>query len=817
MTVEHAMIAQAKLRMTPGMAQKILQEEACKGCLPDLAPVPVHLEPPFWDFRRDSDIFTPGGRPWYVPAQVPDEADIARFTVWVTPELVCDWLRAERLLKQLQRCVHPLAFEIAGNESHIEFLFLCNNNEATILHAAFLGEFPDCTLTRTTDPVLGQVSIARWDKAAFREFYPPPPYSHLFTRPGELKDSPLTPFLNIMARLPEPILGVYQALFVPTRPEHNWTGHVRRLLDLEYNQATYGAMQSYQRYAQQMPSADLRGMALDADQKSHNDKPLYAAVARVVAFSDHLRDSEEYLRALDVPIGLFQHGGHALGYVTQESFRQILSPEGLRTMFLRGLSYRPGFILNSEELAGFVNLPPVPEPYKRVPVAVLDGLGSTSRNLESGTLIGYRKHADARIPIYVPELFRRNGGHLIGKPGMGKSWLIEGMLLQDIERNEGAAVIDPHGDLVERILARLPEHCLDRVIVFDPGEEDWTFLWNILASFGGKDPSRVADEITAAMHDISDGWGDRLGNIMRLTIAGVLCLEGSTLADVETLLRNTRAQREQLAKRIVATTDNPTVRRFWEANLKGYRDVDVQPALNKLGKLMAPRGVGRMLSQPISRIDFRKIMDEGGIFLANLANIGETARNVLGTVVMSSIYLAAISRNDLPEDLRKPFNVYADEGHRFIAASMTDFIQQTRKHRVNLTLAHQFLSQWKAEDIDALGTTGFTVIFGVLHKDAERLLKMHGAEIAPQDLRLFQPGDALARIGSEWVRITTAERPATVNDEIRNRAIALSREKYYCRATDTSCDSALFGHKKVRPAAVAPVEDEETDYVFDTL
>ncbi len=814
MTVERAMVARAKPHITAELARTIMQEESGKGSSLCPAPVPVELEPPFRDFHQEQDIFAPGTRPGYVPAHVPAAEDLVRFILWVTPGFVCDWARSERFLKQLQACEYSLAFEITGNESHIILSFLCDKRDATVLAAAFLGEYPECTMTIADSAPLNAIPPDWWNTAAFREFVPPPPYSHLFTRPGELRDSPFTPLLNIMARLPKSAMGLYQLLFVPVRQENNWHDHIRLLLDLEFSQAMYAGMQPYYRYAQQMPSNDLRGSALDVEQKSHNDKPLYAAVARMAVFSGCLRGSEEHLRTLSVPMNLFQHGGRPFQFVGHDVFRTALDVDAVWDMFLYGLSYRPGFILNSEELSGFVHPPPIPASRQRVvPLGILDGLAPTSAGLASGTLIGYREQAGVRWPIHIPPRYRGYHGHIIGKSGMGKSWLIEGMFLQDIQHG-GAALIDPHGDLASRLLGLIPEDCLDRVVFFDPGDDEWVFLWNVLALRSGQDPSRLADELTAAFHKISDGWGDRLGHILRQTITGVLYLEGGTLADVVTLLRSAPEERRHLVQRIIAATDNPTTKRFWEADFKGYKPADVQPVLHKLDKLMAPRGVAKMCSQPVNKIDFRRIMDEGLIFVADLSHIGADVRDILGTFITSSIYLAALSRSDIPEDRRKQFHFYADEAHRFIAGAMTDLIAQTRKHRVSITLAQQYLSQLKPEDIDALGTTGFTVVFGVLHKDAERLLRMLGAEAPPQDLLAFEPGDALARIGAEWIKVKTPERSTTPSEAIRAKAIALSREKYYCRACDLSQDPP---HRKDRIPRAMPLLDNETeaDYVFD--
>ena len=819
MSVERAMVARARPHMGASLALALLQDEVWKGCSPDLAPTPVRLEPSYRFFSGDLDALSRQVKSPYEPLPVPRQEELRSFKAWLSPDHTCNWQREERFLKELAGCAHSIAYEVTGNEGGIDLIYLCHADDAPVLAAAFAGEYPACRLEPHSRTNLDSLPVACWEAATFREYFPPPPYSHLFTRPNELGSSPLSPLLNLLSDLPCSLVGIYQVILTSVAPEHDWHRNVRLLLDVEFQQSMQEGMQPHIRYAQQLPSADLRGMALDLDSKAHNDKGLYAAVARVALIPTAPGIRSDGLASLAVFMNLFQHGGRPLQWVDQDAFAAQLAPQDVRAMFLYGLSYRPGFILNSEELSGFVHVVPVPEDLSQVtPVNRLDGLGPTSSALSTGTLIGYRKLGSQDVPIHIPDHIAERHGSLIGGSGSGKTYLLEQMVLQDINEGRGAVVLDPHGDLSMRLLGLIPEHRISRVIHFDPANRDAIPLWNPLAITDQQDPSRVSDEMLSSIHRISDGWGDRLAHLLRQVINGLLLLGDATLLDVAVLLGGKCPEKERLKKRIIAVTHNPMSARFWEFDIDGYTKADVHPVMHKLGKLLGQDTVAMMLSQPDNRFDFRRMMDNGLIFIADLSGLGPETRDTLGRFIMSFIYLAALSRSDMPADERRPFRVYVDEAHRLIGGVMTDLIAQTRKYQVSLVLAHQFLSQFRPEDNDALGTTGFNVIFNVLRKDAERLVRSIGRGVEPTELTLLERQEAFARIGTEWVKITTPMQTAQVDPELRQRIIAASQERYCFRPDQIQSASAARPRPSAHTQAIGNLDGwREEDFYYEPL
>ena len=160
---------------------------------------------------------------------------------------------------------------------------------------------------------------------------------------------------------------------------------------------------------------------------------------------------------------------------------------------------------------------------------------------------------------------------------MGKSSAMEHMILDDLNKGFGVAVIDPHGDLVERLLCLLPEGAIERTICFNPGDPDWIPLWNPLQPIAGQDVGRTADDLLGAFKSFVTGWGDRLEHLLRHAFYGLMHLPGSTLLDVANLLRNTSDESKRLRTEILQVVDNAVARPFWLHDFQKYGKDDFGP------------------------------------------------------------------------------------------------------------------------------------------------------------------------------------------------------------------------------------------------
>ena len=779
MTVGQALVAHAAPYMLAAKAKAIVEAEVSKGCVANILPNPVALEPAFNPIAVPKDIMALTDRPSWIYEKPPDHEDVVRFRVWISPDQPFDWDCFELFLRQLRLVANRVGLEIAGNQQRIAISLLCHKQDIPIVTTAFCGKLKFCKLSHLDDDPFFNVDLQAWEDIRFYDYFPSPPYSHLLTRPDELRDCPYECLIAAMANIPVPAVGIYQILFQPINPSHNWHRNIEILMDLEYIVKLVANTGTFQRYATQAPSGDLRQMAGQVETKAHNDKPFFAAALRVAVLGT-TNLTQEYLQSLAVFSSLFQHGGMPLQFITESDYKSILSPDQISQMFKLGLTYRPGFLTNSAELTGLAHFPPASiVEHLEVSIDSLDTLAVTNNNLSEGTLIGTCSIANRQQHVCIPRSMRRRHTHLIGKPGTGKSTLEEHMIIDDIKNGDGVAVLDPHGDLAEQLLGLIPEEYVDKVIYFDPSDPYWVPIWNPMQKVPGQDIGRMTDDLVGVMKSFVSGWGDRLEHILRHCIFALLHLSGSTLLDIAHLLRSGSKESEITRKIILDVVQNEEARKFWEHDFIRYRPDEFTPPKHKLSKLLVGGTVSLMLSQPNSSFNFRRIMDDGMIFIANLSKLGTEVREVLGGFILAVMHITALSRSDTPIEQRKPFQIYLDEAHRFVTDSLEDIIAETRKYAVGMTLAHQYMHQFGPQKTDALGSVGTTIVFNVDSKDAAYLSKDFKDFVKPDDIVNLEVWQAIIRCGTDIAKFTTLPPLKVPQNNFKDRIIANSRKNYY--------------------------------------
>jgi Type IV secretion-system coupling protein DNA-binding domain len=782
LSVESALIAQAQPYMVAASAREIIRNEIRKGCTPEISLSPVSLEPPYIPLWAIKDHLTGCDQLTYTPETPASHKNLKRLQVWISPDQKFDWNLSELFIKHLQILKYRVAFELSGNNENVSISFLVHQQDLPIIMAAFQGEYDLCELTPMTFSPLSKLTATKWIDIKFRDYSPPPPYSHLLTRPQEFQISPLRSLITVLSNIKAPATGFYQAVFQPVPPVHNWHRNVKMLLDFEYNIKLQDGFHAPQRYAQQSPSGDLKQMAWEVENKAHNDKPLYFTAFRLGVINAG-NQAEILLDALSTLAALYQHGGRPLSYQCEKDYAKILPRKHFTELFASGLTYRPGFLVNSLELTGMVHVPPASiSENSHVKIDVLETLPVENPELSSGTWIGTCNYAGNEDRVCLPDGPRNKHTHLIGRSGVGKSTTQEHMVLSDIEHGHGVAVLDPHGDLVERLLCLIPERHISRTIYFDPGDPDWIPIWNPLQRIPGQDIGRTADDIVQAIQSFiaRTGWGDRLEHLLRNMIFSLIHLPHGTFLDISNLLRNKSDEANILKREILKVVDNETVHQFWRHDYEKYGKDDFGPPRNKLSKLLVSNTVSLMLSQPESLFNFRDIMDQGMILLVNLSNIGSMVRGILGCFILSLLHLSALSRNRIPADQRKQFHIHCDEAHRFMTDSLEDLIAETRKFKVSLSLAHQYMSQFGKRKTDAFSSVGSTIIFNVDNRDAGYLIKDLQKKVKVEDIVSLGVGDAIARIGSDIVRFRTKPPLSISQKNFRNQIIEASHRKY-CR------------------------------------
>ena len=780
-TIEQTLIAQAGHTMIKAMGQTVIATEIQKGCEPGILPQPTALEPTYWPITTTADGTAQPALEELVVVTPPTAKELCRYRIWISPEQSFNWQCGELFLRHLSAVSHRIGWEIVGNAQHIVIILLCHRQDVPVVTTAFQAKFPQCRLSPLANPLDRLTHLNPKSPVKLYDYFPPPPYHHRLTGPQDLYMSPYESVLTALAQIPASGWGLLQLLFQPVAMEHNWHANVKTLMDFDYFIRLASDPGPVPRYPQQLPSGDLRHMASETETKAHNDKSFYFAACRLAVFGN-LDHSQMHLNCLDTFARLFQHSGRSLEHLTHEDYGDILTDNQILEMFQLGLTYRSGFLVNAAELSGLVHVPPAQifEPLT-IHTDTLDPLALFEQNLSEGTPIGHSRIADRDHRVCISPKIRSCHTHLIGKPRMGKSTLIEHMVLNDIQNGHGVAVLDPHGDLVERLLYLLPIEVAERVIYFDPGDPYWIPIWNPMQRIAGQDIGRMTDDLVSVFKSFVTGWGDRMEHLLRHAMFALLHLSRSNLRDVADLLRRGSKESETLRHLILEVVQNDLSRQFWQHDFTSYQETDFGPAQHKLSKLLLADTTNLMLSQPDSAFNFHQIMDEGLIFLGNLSNLGSEQRNVLGGFLVSIMYMTALSRSDQPNDQRQLYHIFLDEAHRFVTDSLEDILTETCKYDVSMTLAHQNLHQFdSSKKINALGNVGSTVVFNVDSSNATLLAKNFKKKIKVEDFVSLEIGDAIVRCRTDIVKIRTPEQLEISTNHARDRILDYSRA-HYCR------------------------------------
>ena len=324
-------------------------------------------------------------------------------------------------------------------------------------------------------------------------------------------------------------------------------------------------------------------------------------------------------------------------------------------------------------------------------------------------------------PFGIKQADRLMHVYAIGKTGVGKSTLVETMARGDMQAGRGFALIDPHGDLAERVRDAASPAQRDRLIYLDAADPKQPFGYNPLRRVRDDKIPLAASGLLEAMRKIwPDAWGVRMEHVLRNSLFALLERDGSTLPDILRLYSD-----KEFRKHVAARIRNEVVRAYWTEEFAHYPDrlraEAVAPIQNKLGALLTDPRLYNVLVAPKTDIRFRTLMDDGGMLLVNLAKgrLGEDGATVLGGLIVSTIGLAALSRAEMPERARRPFFLYVDEFQTFTTLSFVNMMAELRKYGVGLTLAHQHLHQLEPDIRHAvLGNAGTLISFRVGPEDA---------------------------------------------------------------------------------------------------
>ncbi|MGI8467431.1 MAG: type IV secretory system conjugative DNA transfer family protein [Pyrinomonadaceae bacterium] len=341
-----------------------------------------------------------------------------------------------------------------------------------------------------------------------------------------------------------------------------------------------------------------------------------------------------------------------------------------------------------------------------------------------------------QISFGIKRSDRRAHLYLIGKTGTGKSTLLETLMTSDLRKGDGFALLDPHGDLVKKLYKKAIALRQPDLLYFDASDPHQPFGFNPLANVSfDKRPLAASGILQVFKHLWQDSWGPRLEHILRNCLLALLDYPDATFADILTLLSD-----KAFRLMVVGHLTNSQVKDFWTKEFEKYperlRAEAISPIQNKVGAFLSNPILKKILTEPELPLKLRRIMDEGKVLLVNLAkgSLGEDTANLLGSLLISRFDLAALSRANVPEEIRKPFYLYVDEFHNFTTQSLAGMLSELRKYGLSMTLANQFLTQIEPQVRDAiLGNAGTIIVFRIGAMDAEVLAQEFAPEFSITD------------------------------------------------------------------------------------
>lgn len=363
-----------------------------------------------------------------------------------------------------------------------------------------------------------------------------------------------------------------------------------------------------------------------------------------------------------------------------------------------------------------------------------------------GLLLGVNRYRGQESKIFLKEKDRQRHVYVIGQTGVGKSVLQANMAIQDIQQGRGVCVIDPHGDLIETLLSHVPAERADDVILFDPSDFERPLGLNMLEYNTPEQKTFVVNEminIFDRLYDLKSTGGPIFEQYMRNAL--MLVMEdpdsGSTLLETPKVMADAQFRKYKLSK-----CKNIIVRDFWTKEAeKAGGDASLQNMVpyitSKLTPFVASDLVRTIVAQQKSAFNFREVMDQQKILLVSLAKgkIGDLSAQLLGMIIVGKLLFAALSRVDQPEEERKNFYLYIDEFQNFTTDSIATILSEARKYRLNLVIAHQYISQLvKNNDThirDAVfGNCGTMISFRIGADDAPILVKQFAPVFSEYDL-----------------------------------------------------------------------------------
>ena len=628
--------------------------------------------------------------------------------------------KMKALLVMLSYFTTPVSFEIIGTATEIIIQFVCNDQYSDTIETYINAFFPFFAVLKTDmylDGILrDDLSTAIVDFGLKHEFVRPLNSTKSFTI------DPLIGVLGVLERLAVNEHAGMQILFQPT--VNQWSESILRSVTMHDGTSFF------------LDAPESPKLALDKVQS-----PLYGVTIRTFGQSEEIEDAFHILERIS--FALLQGSKGTFNELIPLSDQRYDFEMRISDIYARE-SHRLGMLLNIDELVSVLHFPSETIVSKKLFASSRKTKEVPRIAMNKRFVIGQNTHNGFQTDVTFGVEERLKHTHIVGATGTGKSTLIANLILQDIEQGIGVVLFDPHGDLVDDIILRIPQSRIHDVVLVDPSDIEYPIGLNILQANSDIEKEVLSSDLVAVFRKYATSWGDQMNAVVANAILAILeGNEGGSLHDLRRFLIE-----KEFRSTFLKTVTDPAVLYYWQKEYPILKTNSIGPILTRLNTFLRPKAIRNMVVQK-KGLDFEKLLNTNKIVLLKLSQglIGIENSFLLGSLILSKLHQAILQRQQQAN--RNPIFIYLDEFQHFITPSIKEMISGIRKYSVGLTLSHQDLQQLQREDGElvnsVLGNINTRIVFRVGEPDAKRLQDgFSGFDYS--DLQNLGKGEAIIRI-----------------------------------------------------------------------